>query len=39
MKNKLNKIFKPQIRNDHYNKIKAIDYTFNKKNCRNEKTA
>ena len=31
MKNQLNKIFKPQIRNEHYNKIKTIDYTFNKR--------
>ena len=37
MKNQLNKIFKPQIRNDHYNKIKAIDYTFNKKTIEMKK--
>ena len=37
MKNQLNKIFKPQIRNDHYNKIKTIDYTFNKKTLEMKK--
>ena len=37
MKNQLNKIFKPQIRNEKYNKIKTIDYTFNKKSIEMKK--
>ena len=30
MKNQLNNICMPQIRNEYYSKIKTIDYTFNK---------
>ena len=37
MKNQLNKIFQPQIRNEHYSKIKTIDYTFNKKSVEMKK--